>query len=594
MFKKKTSAQLEQIEALKEAQRVYREGVTKIRDIIAPEAFESTFNYIKMGNYYLRSFFVLSYPRYLYTEWLSPMINFDITMDTSMFIYPINTQDVMKKLKIRVGQIESRADMEAEKGMPRDPQLQTVYQDIEELRDLLQRGEAKLFQYALYFTVYGKTIEELNENTKRLESSLNSQLVYSKQANLQQEQGFSSCLPQATDKLNILHNMDTNALSTCFPFVSSELSSNKGILYGINRHNNGLILFDRFDLENANSVILAKAGAGKSYAVKLEILRNLLFDTEIIVIDPENEYQNLCQAVGGSYLKLSINSPKRINPFELPTPSNKEELQDVLRSNIITLHGLLSLMLGKLTVKESNIIDKALIETYISKGITNDPSTHHHKPPIMEDLQKILLSIEGGGDLSLKLRKYTTGSFSGIFNEQSNINLDNSFVVFSLRDLEDDLRSIAMYIILNYIWNRVKSDIRRRILVVDEAWYLMKYEQSAQYLFSIAKRSRKYYLGVTAISQDTEDFLGSPYGKAIITNSSLTFLLKQHPAAIDLVAKTFNLTQAEKYLLLNCEVGEGLFFAGPNHVAFATIASYAEDILITTDPKQIQEMEKNA
>jgi len=579
--------------SIKEAQQIYREGVTTLRDIIAPEAMEITFNYIRLGNYFIRSFFVLSYPRYLYTEWLSPVINFDVTMDTSLYIYPINTQDVMKKLKTQVGRLESRAAMEAEKGMVRDPQLETAYEDIETLRDLLQKGESKLFHFALYFTVYAKSKEELEENTKRLESALNSQLVYVKQSNLQQEQGFDSCLPMAKDKLKITHNMDTGALSTCFPFISSELTSNSGILYGINRHNNGLILFDRFELENANSVVLAKSGAGKSYAVKLEILRSLMFGTEVIVIDPENEYEQLCKAVGGSYLSISLNSPKRINPFDLPVLSNKEEGRDALRSNVITLHGLMSLILGKMNAKDDDVMDKALIETYASKGITADPATHHLKPPTMEDLQKVLMSITGGEELAMEIRKFTTGSFAGLFNEQTNIELNKQMIVFSTRDLEEELRPIAMYIILNYIWNKVKSDIRRRILVIDESWYFLKYPDSAQFIFSIAKRSRKYYLGLTTISQDVEDFLGSPYGKAIVTNSSLSLLLKQHPAAVDMVAKTFNLTEAEKYLLLNAEVGEGLFFAGLNHVAIATVPSYSEDMLVTINPKQLEEMAKD-
>jgi len=455
----------------------------------------------------------------------------------------------------------------------------------------LSRGESKLFHFALYFTIYAKEKEELDEATKQLESALNSQLVYVKQANLQQEQGFDSCLPLCKDKLKILHNMDTSALSTCFPFVSSELSSNTGILYGINRHNNGLVLFDRFDLENANSVVLAKAGAGKSYSVKLEILRSLMLGTEVIIIDPENEYKKLCDAVGGSYLNLSLNSPKRINPFDLPKLANKEDSRDALRSNVITLHGLMKLIFGKLDAKQDDILDKALIETYASKGITSDPSTHHLKPPTMEDLQRVLLSITGGNELALMLRKFTSGSFAGLFNEQTNINLDNPFVVFSIRDLEDELRPIAMYIVLNYIWNKVKSEMTRRILVVDEAWYLLKHEDSAQFLFSIAKRARKYYLGLTTISQDVEDFLGSPYGKAIVTNSSLSLLLKQHPAAVDMVVKTFNLTEAEKYFLLNAEVGEGLFFAGLNHVAIQMMASYLEDQIVTTNPKQVLEME---
>jgi conjugal transfer ATP-binding protein TraC len=585
LFNKKMN-ETEQLSPYQEALQVYYNGVTTLRDIIAPEAMEISFNYIQMGSYFIRSFFVLAYPRYLQTDWLSPVINFDFTMDVSMHIYPLSTEDMMKKLKIEVGQIESRINIDENNSKPRDPMLLTAWEDVETLRDLLQKGETKLFHFGLYFTIYAKTKDELEENTKKLESALNSQLVLTKQANLQQEAGLNSCLPFAQDQLIITQNLDTMALSTTFPFVSSTLTSDSGILYGANMNNNSLIIFDRFELENANTLVLAKSGAGKSFAVKLELLRSLYLDTEVIVIDPENEYKSFCDTVGGSHFNISISSEQRINPFDLPIISEGEESRDVLKSNIIALHGLLRIMLGKISATEDDIIDKALIETYASKGITSDPGTHHLKPPTMQDLQKVLVSVNGGNELAIKLRKFTAGSYSGLLNNHTNIDLNNKFMVFSTRDLEDEIRPIAMYMILNFIWGKVKSYKRKRILVVDEAWYLLKYDDSANFLFSIAKRARKYYLGLTTITQDVEDFLKSPYGKPIVTNSSLALLLKQHPAAVDAVVSTFKLTNAEKYHLLNCGVGQGLFFAGTNHVAIDILASTDEEALLTTKPKE--------
>ncbi len=585
-------AQVEAQQKQQEAQRVYSEGVATLRDIIAPAAVDVQFNYIQLGSYFVRSFFVYTYPRYLYTEWLSPIINADFESDTSMFIYPINSQEIMEKLKTKVGQIESTVAEQQEKGQVRDPVLQTAYGDVEELRDLIQTGQSKFFKMSLYFTIYAKSKEELEQLTDMLETNLGGMLVYTKQASLQQEDCFNSSLPLGNDLMQITKNFDTGALSTSFPFVSSELSNNEGILYGINRHNNGLVLFDRFTLENANMVVLAKSGSGKSYAIKLEALRSMMFDTEVIIIDPENEYQALSDAVAGSYLNVSLNSDYRINPFDLPrSAAGSIEGEDILRSNVIVLHGLVRIMLGgKLTALEDNILDRALIEAYASRGITSDVSTHGLTPPSMGDLEKILQSIQGGETMGMRLQKYTTGTFSGLFNQQTNINMDNQFIVFCIRDLEDELRPIAMHIILNFIWNRVKSERKKRMLIVDEAWLMMKYEDSAQFIYSIAKRARKYYLGLTTISQDVDEFVSSAYGRAIINNSSLTLLLKQHPATADQIAKVFNLTQAEKMFLLNCEVGEGLFFAGLNHVAIKITPSYQEDLLITTNPEQLNEL----
>jgi type IV secretory pathway VirB4 component len=575
------------------SEKAFREGMLNMLDIIAPSSFEITPNYLKVGDYYVKTLFTYTYPRYLQTNWLSPIINYDITADISMFIHPMESKEVMTNLRKKVGQLESTEIMEQEKGMVRNPELETAIADIEGLRDVLQRGEVKLFQFSLYFTIYGKSKEEINTITKQLESTLGGMLIYTKQAMLQMEQGYNSCLPLANNELDVRRNLDTGSLSTTFPFTSAELSSNEGILYGLNRHNNSLILFDRFNLENANSVVFAKAGSGKSYAIKLEALRSLMFGTDIIVIDPENEYKALCEAVGGSYLPLSLTSEKRINPFDIPHRENQEETgEEILRNAVITIKGLIALMVGGVNPEEDAILDKAIYETYALKDITIDAETHKNPPPLMSDLQNILSNMTRAESLAQRLEKYTTGTFSGLFNKPTNFDLDKGFIVFSIRDLEDQLRPIGMYMILNYIWNRIRFEMRKRIMIVDEAWVMMQHEDSAKFLYAIAKRCRKYYLGLTVITQDVEDFLDSKYGRAVISNSSMQLLLKQSTSSIKKISEIFNLTEGEKYLLLECEVGEGLFFAGLNHVAIKIIASYTEDQIITTDPRQLLEIKK--
>ena len=574
------------------AEKEYKSGLNTLRDLIAPAAFRVAPNFVEISGKMARSFFILSYPRFVSVNWLAPIIGMDVPMDMSMFIYPIDTQEIMKKLRNKVGQLESSMTMNTEKGNVRDPMLETALQDVEALRDRLTQGVERYFRFSLYFTIYADTQKELDDNSATMESLLGAKLVIAKPAVLQMEQGFNSTLPLGNDEIAIATNMNTEPISTTFPFVSSELSSNDGILYGVNRHNNSLILFDRFQMENANSVVFAKSGAGKSYAVKLEILRSLMLGTEVIIVDPENEYKHLSDAVGGSFLNISLTSDTRVNPFDLPPSVEGETAEDILRSAIINLLGLMNLMLGKLDPTEEAIMDRALWETYAKKDITPASDLKNIDVPIMQDLVEILGSMVGGESLAQRLTKYTEGTFSGIFNRQSNLNLTNQLVVFSIRDLEDTLRPIAIYIILNYIWNVVRSSLKKRILVIDEAWWMMQHEDSARFLFGIAKRARKYYLGVTTITQDVSDFLQSAYGKPIVTNSSIQILLKQSPAAIDLVAETFFLTEGEKYLLLESEVGEGIFFAGLKHVAIKVIASYMEDQIITTDPKQTLEIEK--
>ncbi|MFA6082477.1 MAG: DUF87 domain-containing protein [Patescibacteria group bacterium] len=580
------------VAAQNNAQQVFTEGMASVLDIIAPSVFVVSPNDIQLGEQFVKTLFTYTYPRYLETNWLANIIDYDIPMDISMFIYPLDTKDVMTDLKKELGQLSSSVTIKQEKGMVRDPELETAVGDIEELRDVLQKGESRLFHYALYFTIYAKSREDLKTITRQLESVLGGMLIYTKQALYQMEQGFNASLPLHNDQLNITRNLDTGSLSTTFPFTTATLTSNEGILYGVNRHNNSLILFDRFKLENANSVVFAKAGAGKSYVVKLEVLRSLMLGTDIIIVDPENEYKALCDAVGGSYLEVSLNSEKRINPFDLPHADNDQTGDDVLRSTITDLHGLISLMTGGLTPEEDSILDKALYETYAIKDITVDPKTQTNEPPVMSDLVSVLANLSGTDSLTKRLSKYTEGTYAGLFNQPTNFALGEGFVVFSIRDLEEQLRPVAMYVILNYIWTQIRLNFKKRIMVVDEAWTMMQYEDSARFLYGLAKRSRKYFLGLTIISQDVEDFLQGQYGKAVVSNSSLQILLKQSTSSIEKISQIFGLTDGEKMLLLESDIGEGLFFAGQEHVAIKIIASYNEHQIITTNPQEIMDQQK--
>lgn len=591
-----------------EVQAAFQKGITALRDFIAPSSVEFQSSYFQIGTRYARTYYVYGYPRQIYTGWLSGMVNIDEVMDMAIYVYPVESQIVLENLRKKVGQLEAGLQIDAEKGKVRDPGKQAAIQDAEEMRDKLQVGEERFFRFGLYFTVYAGSLDELEFVSHKIESMLGQQLVYSKPASAQQEQGLNSVLPQFMDQLQIRRNMNTGAISTSFPFTSADLTDDHGILYGINMHNSGLVIFDRFSLENGNSVVFAKSGAGKSFAVKLEVLRSLMMGTEVFVLDPENEYQRMAEAVGGAYVKLSLGSPTRINPFDLPQVVDTEEADNALRSNLITLHGLLRLMMGGAQVQmlggqgqmapalspvEEADLDAALIETYAKAGITNDPLTHTGIPPTISDLYDTLLHMGGTGpQLAQRLRKYTTGTFAGIFSQQSNTDINNPFAVFNIRDLEDELRPVAMYIVLNFIWNKTKADQKRRILVIDEAWQFMKYEDSASFIFSLAKRARKYNLGITTISQDVEDFIGSRMGRAIVANASMQLLLKQSPTAVDMLADVFKLTSEEKKRLSQFPVGQGLFFAGQSHVHVQIMPSPTETSLITTNPEQVKALEQ--
>jgi conjugal transfer ATP-binding protein TraC len=568
-------------------QEIFEAGVLELKDIIAPSALKVSPKEINLGEKILRSFFVISYPRFLSEEWFAPIINMDKVFDVAIFVHPIETSKVLRQFQRKVAEVQSQIHMREEKGLVRDPVLDVAYQDLENLRDQLQQAQEKLFDVGLYITIYGDSDAELDKAESEIKSILEAKLIYVKPALFQQEQGYQSTLPLGNDLLGVHSKLNSSPLSSLFPFTSFDLTSDKGILYGINRHNSSLVLFDRFSLENYNSIMFAKSGAGKSYATKLEILRTLMFDTEVIVIDPEREYEYMAEATGGRYFKISLNSEHHINPFDLPQPTAGESAANVLRSNIIHLVGLFRLMMGGLTAEEDAIVDRAITETYALKDITVDSNWTGIEPPLMSDFELVLSGMEGGESLAQRLSKYTKGTWAGFINRPTNVDMNKKFVVFSLRDMEDELKPIAMYIVMHHIWNAIRKELRKRLLVIDEAWWMMKSDDTASFLMGLVKRGRKYYLGVATITQDVGDFLKSPYGVPIITNSSIQILLKQSPTTIDELQKTFNLTDEEKYLLLESDVGEGIFFAGLKHVAIKNIASYTEDQIITSDPSQV-------
>jgi len=572
---------------------VLAQGTTNVKDVIAPEAIEVDWSDIKINDTYYRTLFVAGYPRFVNANWLSPLINFPHSLSISMFIYPIDGKGVIEDLRRKIAEMEAELQGDIQRGRIINIDTQVKLEDARSLQEQLAKGAERFFQFGLYITIRDDKKDVLDRVTNHIKSALGALLISAKTASLQIEDGFKTTLPTGLDKLKINRNMDTTSLATTFPFTSSELTANEGLMYGINEHNDSLVIFDRFTLENANMVIFAKSGAGKSYLVKLEILRSLLFETEVIVIDPEDEYRKLSGALGGTYIDFSFSSQNRINPFELPQVAEPDENE--LAMKIISLHSLLKIMVGDMTPQEEALLDRALVTTYQMKGISRDPSTHALEPPLMEDLYKVLAGMEEavGRGLADRLEKYVKGSFQGIFSQKSNVNFGNQLTVFGIKNLQDELRPTAIFIILDYIWTKIKRDLKRRLLVVDEAWYLMKSDDSATFLYSIAKRARKYFLGLTTITQDVEDFLKSDHGKAIVNNSSLQVLMKQSSSAIEKLGSTFFLSQGERRLLLTAEVGEALFFAGQNHVAMKVVASPEEHELITTNPQELLD-KKNA
>ncbi len=567
--------------------KVMAQGSLTLRDVIAPSAIEIDFNHLKIGNIYFRTLFVAGYPRFVAANWLEPLINFDHSLNISMFVYPVEGKGVLDELHRKIAEMEAEIQSDIQRGRIVNPDTKARLEDARTLQEVLVKGIERFFQFGLYVTIPAKSIQELNEVTSQVISTLGSLLIVAKTTSLEMEKGFKSTLPYAVDYFMVTRNMDTTSLATTFPFTSSELTSSEGIMYGINEHNGSLVIFDRFSLENANSVVFAKSGAGKSFLVKLEAFRYFMLNTDIIIIDPENEYQNLCTAVGGEYISFGFNSPVRINPFDLS--ATLEAGENELSMKILSLHSLFKIIMGELSPTEDATLDQALVLTYRMKGITPDPQTQTKEPPLMEDLYKTLIGMENpeAASLAARLEKYVKGSFRGLFDQPSNVTLRNPFTVFSIRDLEDALRPIAMFIILDHIWTQVRRVFKKRLLIVDEAWYMMRYPDSASFMYAMTKRARKYFLGITTISQDVDDFLTTDFGRAVVNNASIQILLKQSTSAIARVAETFYLSDGEKYLLLSADVGQGLFFAGPNHVAIRIIASPEEYSVVTTKPQEL-------
>ena len=560
-------------------------GAVSVQDIIAPSSIDIDFNHLKIGETFVRTIFVSGYPRFVGANWLSPLINFSHTLTLSMFYYPVESRGVLSDLRRKIAELEATIKENEKSGRVSDPAVEAAVEDARSLQEQLVKGTERFFQFSFYITISAESIEELDAVTKKVESTIGSLLLLSKHSTLRMEEGFQSTIPTCLDKLKIMRNMDTTSIATTFPLTSSELTANEGILYGINEHNGSLIIFDRFSLENANTVVFAKSGAGKSYMVKLEAIRSLMFGTEVMVIDPEKEYEQLARGIGGDFITFSPTANSKINPFDMS--GTYEEGENELALKVLSLHTLFKIIMGQLSPSEDALMDRALLETYAKKGITQESSTHQNPAPLMADLYAVLRGTPEGQPLADRVEQYVTGSLKGIFDQPSTVDIRNTFTVFSTRDLEEKVRPVAMYIILDFIWSRIRREIKKRVLVVDEAWYLMQHPDSAVFMYSIAKRARKYYLGLTTITQDVADFLRSDYGRAIVTNSSIQILLKQHPAAIDEVSKVFYLSEGEKRILLAANVGEGLFFAGPNHVAMQVVASPEEHPLATSSPKEI-------
>lgn len=563
-------------------------GMTSLLDVLAPSSVEVDFRSIRVGDTFYQTLFVVGYPRYVSPNWLSSLIDFDHELDISMFIYPAASSDILSDLRRKIAEMEATISSQIEQGVDIDPKVKASLEDALALQEELAKGVERFFQFGLYISVSAPTLSELNETTKRLSATLSGLLLLAKPATLQMEEGFKTTLPIGQDKLYITRNMDTTSLASTFPFTSSTLTQDKGVLYGINQQNGSLIVFDRFSLENANEVVLGKSGSGKSYLIKLEVMRQLMFETEVIIVDPEGEYEALCHGLGGEYVAFSPSAPVKINPFDLS--GLYEEGENELGIKILSLRGLLKIVLGKLDPSHDAILDKALVTTYQQKGITTDPQTQTKEPPLMEDLYKALLSMKedkNAQELALSLERFINGSLSGIFNQQSNFNLSNELTVFSVKGLEEELRPIAMHIILDFVWTKVRKTLKKRLLILDEVWYMMRYEDSASFVYSIAKRARKYYLGLTTATQDVEDFLTTDYGKAVLSNSSIQILMKQGAAEVDVVAKTFYLSLGEKQLLLSADIGQGLFFAGQSHVGIQVVAAPFEHELITSNPEEL-------
>lgn len=555
-------------------------------DFISYSGLEESSTYLQMGEKYVRTLFISGYPFTANTGWLNMLVNFNHDIDISYHIEQIDAHIALPKLNRKITELESTKRTMLKAGKVIGSEITDPLESAMELKDKILRGQEKLFQVSIYMTITADSLANLNRVTILLETVMSQRLFYIKTATFQQLEGLQSILPRAENLLNQKRNLDSSSASLTFPFVSSELVQESGILYGINRSNNSLVIIDRFSLNNSNSIIFAQSGSGKSFTAKVEILRQLMQGTKVVVIDPEREYKRLSESVNGAYIKLSAKSKEKINPFDFSLSSSGGE--NDLSEHIQDLTEIISLMIQGLNAEEKAAVDKAIIQTYKNFGfsMTGKNTSKNKAFPILKDFYKVLKEMKQKG-LRNRLERFVTGSLSSVFNSQTNIKLNNRLVVFDIKDLNESLRQIMMMVVSNFVHSQVKANLQKRILVIDEGWMLLQHEESARFVSGLVRRARKYYLGVTIISQQANDFLNQEYGRAIASQSSLRILMKQDTTTIKKVVEEFNLSEYEKHFLLTCDRGEALIIADQNHVALKVVASEKEHPLLTTDPREI-------
>ena len=560
-------------------------------DLITYSGLEEFQNQLEIDDRYVKTLFVSGYPYTASSGWLNHLINFNYNVDIAYHIEPIDPTLALPKLNRKITELISTKRAMERAGKIITSELTDPLDSALALRDKIQRGQENLFQVSLYITLSADSMVELNKTIKLLETVLATRLFYTKSAIFQQIEGLQSVLPRCDNQLAQKRNLDSSSAALTFPFISSELVHESGVLYGINRSNSSLVILDRFALPNANSILFAQSGSGKSYTAKVEILRHLMQGTKVIVIDPEREYKRLAESVNGTYIKLSVHSREKINPFDLEVNAFAEA--DSFADHVQSLTEIISLMAESLSAEEKSVVDKAILKTYHQAGWTQKNSTKK-KTRSYPRLFDLYTTLRGMKQIKLcrRLEKYTTGSLANVFDTQTNIELDNRLVVFDTKDLPESLRQIMHLVIAQFVQNQVKSDPCKRILVIDEAWLMLEHEESARFIAGLVRRARKYYLGVSIISQQANDFLGNAYGQAIASQSSLRILMRQDTTTIKRVALEFHLSEFEQRFLLTCERGEALIIADQHHVAVKITASESEHPLITTDPSERETKKK--
>lgn len=558
-------------------------GAQDAIDFLSYGGLEEQRDYCVIDEKYFRTLMIAGYPYVASTGWLNMLVNFNYNIDIAYHIEQVATHTALPKLNRKILELESRKRSMQKNGSILGPEILDPLNSAVELKNKILRGQEKLFQFSIYIAITADSLAELNKITTLLETVLATGLFYTKVATFRQLEGLQSVLPRGENLLAQKRNLDTSSAALTFPFVSSELVQDSGILYGINRSNNSLVIIDRFSLHNANNIVFAQSGSGKSYTAKVEIIRQLMQGTKVIVIDPEREYEQLCKSVNGTYIKISARSKEKINPFDLTLSAHNAD--DTLASHVQDLTEIISLMAEGLSPEEKAVVDKAILITYKKFGWSMKGSRRGATYPLLKDLYKTLKTLKEK-KLCTRLEKFIKGSLSNVFDSQTNIKLDNRLIIFDIKDVSESLRQIMMVVISNFVYNRVKSDIQKRLLVIDEGWLLLQHTESARFVAGLTRRARKYYLGVSIISQQANDFLNNEYGKAIASQSSLRILMRQDTTTIKKVAEEFNLSEYEQKFLLTCDRGEALIIADQNHVAVKIVASGKEHPLITTDPAE--------